>query len=182
MGANDLRSIVILLMKIALGTTSKMKLVFLESVLSDLLDDFEVVTVNVESGVSDQPLSYDETVKGATNRAVRSFNEENVDIAIGMEGGSHKIGDKYYYFGSVVIHDGENQYHGLSDSLPLPQVVSDGVDEGGYIGNMIRDYLEENDDDESFKEFAGPIVGREPFFDLALRNAVKTYLNKRHYV
>lgn len=55
-------------------------------------DKFEFEGVSVASGVSDQPMTEEETVTGAKNRARNAQNEKPVaDYWIGIEGG---IGDK----------------------------------------------------------------------------------------
>jgi inosine/xanthosine triphosphatase len=49
--------------------------------------NFEFVSINIPSGVSEQPFSDEETIKGAVNRAVNALQEGNGDIGIGLEGG-----------------------------------------------------------------------------------------------
>ena len=169
-------------MRIALGTTSNGKKAFLEEALMKKYRTFEVITVDVGSGVSSQPLSQDETITGATNRAKRSFElVTNSDISFGLEGGMHNINSHYYYFAVVALHDGNNTYLGLSDSLPLPKSVSDLVKEGGYVGYTIRDYIKKFPDETSFQEFIKPIIDRNLFFQTAIANVLSVYENKIHF-
>jgi non-canonical (house-cleaning) NTP pyrophosphatase len=46
-----------------------------------------VETVPVDSGVSDQPTSHAETLRGATVRAKRAYCAVDADLAVGIEGG-----------------------------------------------------------------------------------------------
>ncbi len=169
-------------MKIALGTTSKGKKRFLEKALSKKYKEFVIVPVKVESGVSEQPLSQSETIKGATNRAVRSFgNVKDAFLSFGLEGGMHEVNSHYYYFTAVCLYDGEETYYGLSDSIPLPKEVSDLVKKGGYVGYTIREYLKRYPDDKSFYKLIKPIIDRDHFFKKAIANVLAIYENRKHF-
>lgn len=169
-------------MKIALGTTSKGKKRFLEKVLNNKYNNFVIVPVKVDSGVSEQPLSQEETIKGATKRAKDSFEKiEDADLAFGMEGGMHDVNGHYYYFAAVCLFDGKNTYYGLSDSIPLPKEVSDKVNKGGYVGETIRDYLKKHPKDKKFYDLIKPIVDRDHFFNKAIANVLAIYDNRKHF-
>jgi len=95
-------------MKIAIGTPSEDKKRFLEKALDKKFSDFCVIPVKVDSKVSEQPLSQEETIKGATNRAKGSYERiKDADLAFGMEGGMHNINGHYYYFTAVCLYDGK---------------------------------------------------------------------------
>ena len=48
--------------------------------------DIEVSSIDVDSGVPDQPFGLDETIKGAINRAKNAFSDE-FDLSVGIESG-----------------------------------------------------------------------------------------------
>ena len=84
----------------------------------------------VDSGVSNQPKSLDETMLGAKNRAVNAF----VDCAysFGLESGM--IETKHTMTGHMnlcacAIYDGKNIYFGLSPAFELPQKILNYVEE-----------------------------------------------------
>jgi inosine/xanthosine triphosphatase len=169
-------------MKIALGTTSRGKKRFLEKALNKKYKDFVVIPVKVDSGVSEQPLTRNETVKGATNRAKSSYkNIKDADWAFGMEGGMQEVNSHYYYFPAVCLFDGKDSYYGLSDSVPLPKEVSDLVKKGGFVGHTIRDYLKKHPDDKSFYKLIKPIIDRDRFFKKSIANVLAIYENKKHF-
>lgn len=169
-------------MKIALGTTSRGKKRFLEKALNKKYNDSTVIPVKVDSGVSEQPLSQDETIKGATNRAIESYKSvKGVRLSFGMEGGMHEVNGHYYYFTAVCLFDGENTYYGLSDSIPLPKKVSDQVNKGGYVGYTIRNYLKKHSKDKKFYNLIKPIIDRDHFFNKAITNVLDIYDNKKHF-
>ena len=83
-------------MKIAVGTTSKQKIQFLEEVLRELGQVYSWESFDVMSGVSDQPISSKETKRGSLNRAKTALTLCNeADYSIGIEVGYHpnKKGD-----------------------------------------------------------------------------------------
>lgn len=169
-------------MKIVLGTKSKGKRAFLEKALKDRFEKFILVQVEVDSGVSKQPLSQGETISGATNRALSAFNKlRNADLAFGMEGGMQEVNSHFYYFTVVCLYDGEKTYLGLSDSIPLPKEVSELVNKGGYVGHTIRDYLKKHVKDKKLQKLIQPIVDRSYFFDKAIDNVFSIYENKDHF-
>ncbi|KAJ3231748.1 hypothetical protein HDU78_007504 [Chytriomyces hyalinus] len=97
-------------MIVVVGTTNPAKLsavtIAVKNLFPESAHDLIVRGVGVKSGVSDQPMSDEETILGATNRAKRALDSDpEADFGIGVEGGLHKIGDKYFDGGWVVVVD-----------------------------------------------------------------------------
>jgi inosine/xanthosine triphosphatase len=72
-------------MKIIIGTRNPAKVAAIKEAIKMI--DAEFITMDVVSGVSDQPFSDEETIKGAVNRAVNSLREGKGDLGLGLEGG-----------------------------------------------------------------------------------------------
>lgn len=66
--------------KAYIASTNKVKVNSVQSVLTD----FDVISINASSGVSNQPLGNSETLLGAINRAKALPND---GLRIGLEGG-----------------------------------------------------------------------------------------------
>ena len=62
-------------MKVVVGSKNPVKLNATRNILEKIYDDLEVSSVDVDSGVPDQPFGLDETIKGAVNRAKNAFSE-----------------------------------------------------------------------------------------------------------
>ncbi|KAJ3120490.1 hypothetical protein HK100_012780, partial [Physocladia obscura] len=95
-------------MIVAVGTTNKAKVSAVTEAVNNLFPGQEITVhgVSVLSGVRNQPMSDEETIEGATNRANRAFAVvENADFGVGVEGGIHKIGDRYFDGGWIVVVD-----------------------------------------------------------------------------
>ena len=71
-------------MKIIIGSKNPAKITAVKNVF---LMKGEFVSLDIPSGVSEQPFSDEETIKGAINRAVGALKQGNGDIGIGLEGG-----------------------------------------------------------------------------------------------
>src|SRR3954451_8948306 len=71
-------------MKIIIGSKNPAKIT---AVKNNFSYQSEFVALDIPSGVSEQPFSDEETIKGAINRAVGALQKGNGDIGIGLEGG-----------------------------------------------------------------------------------------------
>ena len=97
-------------MKILVGSKNPVKLKAVEETFGLYYDSIEVIGLNVESNVSDQPIN-DETYKGAENRA-RSLSILNIeknlcaDFFVGIEGGISKVYGNWFAFDCcwLVLH------------------------------------------------------------------------------
>lgn len=103
----------------AVGTTNKAKV---ESVRAAVNKCFpaqvhEVKSVNVDSGVSNQPMSADETTKGAMNRAQRAIEQiSDADFGVGLEGGLELINGKWFECGWMCVIEKSTGRIGLGSS------------------------------------------------------------------
>jgi len=97
---------------------------------------FNLIPIDVESGVNDQPESDQETRRGARNRveeASRAYPD--ADYWVGLEGGVESIDDQLMAFAWMVVL-GKNKKVGEARSvtLPLPPAVKDLIDDGVELG------------------------------------------------
>lgn len=94
-------------MKVAVGSKNPVKIAAAKQAFESVWpkDKWEVVGVNVESGVSEQPMSDAESIKGATTRAKRAIKKLHADFGVGQEGGLQKIGKQWFDSGWMVVID-----------------------------------------------------------------------------
>ncbi len=100
------------------------------------LANYGVVGIETHSGVSEQPKSLEETVRGAINRSTAVFN--NCVYSFGIESGLMKV--PYTKTGSMsfcacAIYDGSNYYIGLSCAFEFPTKVTQMIYEQDIDGN-----------------------------------------------
>jgi non-canonical (house-cleaning) NTP pyrophosphatase len=77
------------------------------SATPNTLKSLVVEGVDVHSGVSDQPMSDEESIKGAITRAKAAFDtNKNSSFGIGLEGGIQQVGDRYFESGWIAVYNG----------------------------------------------------------------------------
>ncbi len=109
-------------MRITVGTANQVKVSAVAELLKQYqpLAEAEVVGVEVDSGVRDQPLSLEEIVEGAKNRARNAFSE---DYSVGLEAGFMEVPGSQSGSMNVcaaVVYDGTAFHLGLSSAFETP--------------------------------------------------------------
>jgi len=125
-------------MIISVASKNPVKVEAVREVLQDYPDlrSYEVRGVETNSGVSEQPKSLEETVKGAITRAQSVF--DNCVYSFGIESGlmlvpKTKTGSMD--FCACAIYDGENYSLGLSSAFEFPVKVTQMIHEQGIDAN-----------------------------------------------
>lgn len=106
--------------------------------------DSKNAEIDKVSGVSCNPISLDETFKGAKNRSTMAYEFASAkfgkcDYAVGIEGGLFKadmVNTAHLEVSTVVIFDGKNYFYGTSPAFELPKAAVAGVYEGKEAGLM----------------------------------------------
>ena len=115
-------------MKIIVGSKNQVKVGIVQEIVKEYpkLAKAEVTGVEVPSGVSDQPLSLEEIMEGAINRAKGAYQSSECDYSVGIESGLHQVPRAGYLESTACIfYDRKNIYPGLSASFPCPKNVID---------------------------------------------------------
>ena len=133
--------------KLYVGTKNKAKI---EAVI-EVFKNFEVVPMEGESGVSRQPLSEEETINGAKNRA----KSLPAGYRLGLEAGVTKINGICFLINFGVLIDPEdNEYFAGGTYLPLPDFVSDRL----YNSDVeLKEVMEEYTGIMNINHFGGAI-------------------------
>lgn len=118
-------------MIVAIGSTNEAKVLAVKEIIggSSFFSGAQVMSFATSSCVSDQPLSLQETIQGAKNRAKNAFNKcDACSYSFGIESGLMKTWDVSTGFLHVCvccIYDGQNYYTGLSTGFELPPQILD---------------------------------------------------------
>lgn len=125
--------------KVAVGSKNPTKIEAVKLAFEAVWPDerWEVEGVDVDSGVSSQPMSARESFKGATNRAKRALKQFNADFGVGLEGGIQKIAGAWLEGGWIVIID-KNGKKGMGTSILMnhPQKILDMINRGMELGEV----------------------------------------------
>jgi len=117
-------------MIIAVGSTNHAKVNAVKEVLQDSshFPPFEIVSLSVGSDVSDQPISFQETIQGAKNRAKNAFMQRDCKYSFGIESGlmaAAETASGYLHISVCCIFDGQSYYTGLSRGFEIPPLILD---------------------------------------------------------
>lgn len=115
-------------MRINVGSKNEVKVGAVREVIADypFLSGAEVVGLDVPSGVSSQPTSLDETIRGAINRAKACFVD--CRLSFGIESGIVPVPHTktgHMDVTACVIWDGREHHLGLSSLFECPKDVTE---------------------------------------------------------
>ena len=126
-------------MKIVVASRNPVKIGATEQAFATLFPDatLEMLSADVDSGVSDQPTSDQETRAGARNRAIAAGDAlPEADYWVGLEGGVEVIDEQLMAFAWMAIRGTDGRVgEARSATLPLPPAVKDLVDSGMELGD-----------------------------------------------
>jgi len=126
-------------MKIAVGSQNPVKIKAVETAFKTIWSDkeWEILSVDVSSGVSRQPMSDEESIKGARNRAKQAIEKIGADYGVGIEGGLQKIGEHYFDCGWAVVLDKENN-EGIGSTIRMiaPSRMIEMIKQGRELGEV----------------------------------------------
>jgi non-canonical (house-cleaning) NTP pyrophosphatase len=121
-------------MKVYMSTASALKHEVVQRTFNGAGIDVQTVPVTVKSGVSEQPMSIEETYEGASNRH-RAMKEQIGNVAAGdclitIESGIFiPLKERGSYFGTTAIiveRDGE-EHVGIDADIEFPKVMTDRI-------------------------------------------------------
>lgn len=127
--------------KIAIGTQNPTKVNAVKhSFMPHITAEF--FSVNAPSNVSAQPLSDDETIEGAINRAFNARTAIQADIGVGLEGGLIKTKQGYFLcnWGAIVDHKLEPIVAGGARII-VPNEIGRSVFHGKELGDVMDEYV-----------------------------------------
>lgn len=114
---------------IAVGSTNQVKVQAVEELVKEYPDlaGLPVKAVSVPSGVADQPMSLEEIITGAKNRAKNAFAAcPDCLYSFGIESGLFQVSSVETGFleaSFCCIYDGKNSYVGMSCGFEVPKKI-----------------------------------------------------------
>jgi inosine/xanthosine triphosphatase len=126
-------------MRVAVGSRNPVKVKATKNVLEQIYEDVEVVSIDADSGVPDQPFGIDQTIEGAINRAKNAYSEE-FDIGVGIESGLMETPNSltgYIDLQWCAVFDGEKITLGVSSGFEYPPAVIEEVLTGKEVGDVM---------------------------------------------
>lgn len=107
--------------------------------------NFEVEGISVLSNVPDQPMTDEETLNGAINRAHNAKSTiPKADFWVGIEGGVQDRGSVMDTFGWMVVLNEQDQSEARSSSFPLPPYIAEQVRKGRELGHVNDEFFKKH--------------------------------------
>lgn len=172
-------------MKIAVGTTSDLKLRAVRKAFNRAGIGAEIISRKVKSGVPKQPFSEKEIREGAANRARNAAKEASTaDYGLGIESGIALKNRKYFELAACVAvnPDGEIIGEAFSAAVEIPakvvRLIKDNDSEAGIIARELGGIQEK----DPLLWYTGRKMSRDKILEDAVFLALcKEFLNPDAY-
>ena len=125
-------------MKIIIASSNPIKINATKLAFEQMFPDhlFQFEGVSISSDISDQPMSNNETLKGAMNRSNNAKLEcMDADYWIGIEGGVEKKGNEMQVFAWIYIQSKEMVGKARTATFNLPKKIIELIDSGMELGD-----------------------------------------------
>ncbi|MGM0903333.1 MAG: DUF84 family protein [Bacillota bacterium] len=126
-------------MLISIGSKNPAKIAAVEQAFQGYT--CEILSVDTESGVRAQPLSDEETIKGAINRSVSALEVSSADIGVGLEGGVQETehGLVLCNWGALKAK-GREPFIAGGARIPLPEEIASRLLAGEELGPVMDEF------------------------------------------
>ena len=173
------------MLKIAVGSKNIVKIRAVENSFRKVFGEVEVRGVEVNSGVSHTPSSWEELVQGAINRAQQALQEISGDFGAGLEGGYEKTKFGFLLTGAVVLINKEGEISiARSGGFLLPKRIEKELKQGRELG----DIMDEISGKKNTKQQEGAVgfftknyTNRQESFEVAVLYALSRFLQEEFY-
>lgn len=135
------------LLHVAVGTENKAKLQAVESVFKTVFGDVIIEGIAAKSGISEQPLTDEESIRGAINRADGALKQvQTAEYGVGLEGNVVETSGHMFLRGWVAIKNRSGDIGlGHSGGLQLPEVIRAQINDGKELGPLLQEMLDDKD-------------------------------------
>lgn len=132
-------------MRIAVGSQNPVKIAAVRSVIDQVWPHGIVQGFAVPSGVSDMPLTVEECLTGARNRATAARETWAATFGVGLEGGVQETAVGMMLGGWIVVVD-RHGYEGVACTahIVLPEFIAQRVRAGEELGLVMDDVTGEH--------------------------------------
>nr|WP_026104982.1 DUF84 family protein [Halalkalibacterium ligniniphilum] len=129
---------------LAVGSKNRAKVYAVQEIL--IREPIKVVSLDVPSEVAKQPLSDEETLKGAINRAKACLDSKEISLGIGLEGGvcETDYGLMLCNWGALVNRKG-NVWVASGAKIPVPHHVAEALRNGEELGDIMARLTDDRD-------------------------------------
>lgn len=147
--------------------------------------DFEYSGIVVPSGVLDQPMSSEETLRGAHTRATNAEKSvPDADYWVGLEGGVQEVGGEMEAFAWVTVLSSTRSGKSKTAVYYLPKEVVRLIHEGKELGeadDIVFQRSNSKQDNGAVGILTGNVLDRAGFYSEAVILALIPFINEALY-
>jgi len=149
--------------------------------------NIKIISLKVESWISDMPITIEENMTWAKNRAENCKKQTKADFYIWMEGGTSIFWDKAYLFWVVYILDKDSKWHfWISNMMEVPEFFRKKIyDEGLELWPVLSEATKEENASKkwwAFWHWSDWMLTRKDQFVLAFLSAIVPFFNKYYKI
>lgn len=166
-------------MEVGVGSQNPVKLAATEQAFEQVAEPARIAAVDVDSGVSEQPIGDGETIRGAKTRARRAVTGH--DIGVGIEGGVADGPEGLSLIVWAAVTDGDRVEVGGGPRIRLPEAVAAQIRTGRELGPVMDELLGESNVAQgqgAAGTLTGGIVDRESALRHALAGALGPFVTE----
>jgi len=172
-------------LKISIGSKNPVKIKAVKRVIKRIWPKVEIISLNVKSGVNDQPMSDQEAIKGAINRAKLSLKRTGSDLGIGLEGCVYESKFGMFLSGWVVVIDKKGKTGiGSGGCLLLPDKIAKEIKKGKELGTVMDELIKEHNTKQkqgTVGVLTNNLINRTESFERAIIFALTKFISPQHY-
>lgn len=147
--------------------------------------ELNVVTVSVPSDVAHQPLSDEETLRGALNRSNNARRAQpQADYWIGIEGGVQTLNDEFAAFAWIVVRSATLSGQARSGTFFLPPAVAELIRAGKELGeadDLVFGRSNSKQENGAVGILTGNVIDRTQLYEHAMILALIPFKNDSLY-
>ncbi len=169
---------------VVIGSKNPVKINCVKNVFGRVFPEkeFAFEGIDLASGVSDQPMTDAETLKGAINRANGShILKPDAIFCLGIEGGIAEIDGALHAFAWVVIQSEKRTGKARTATFPLPSAIRKLLDEGYELGHANDKLFKENNSKQKGGAVGTLTLGmldRTEYYEQAVLLALVPFINE----
>lgn len=174
-------------MKIVVASINPVKLASVERGFFKMFSNasIEVEGVEVSSGVAAQPMTNEETLRGANNRAEQARSQRpKADFWVGIEGGADEEDGDLCTFAWIVVTDGRRLGRARTGTFFQPPAVVKLMREGMELGHADDVVFGQNNSKQqngAVGLLTHDVIDRTELYSHAVVLALIPFVNTNHY-
>jgi inosine/xanthosine triphosphatase len=169
----------------AVGSTNPAKVQAAANVIARVWPAAAIGSVSVESGVRPQPLSDEEAIIGAQNRAINGRAHFDADLGVGIEGNTVDSIHGMFSTAWVAVVDRQGVVGlGAAGRFLLPDWVADAIRNGAELGPLMDEFIGEQNTKQrqgAVGILTGGLLTRGQALETAVALALARFVNSEHY-